>query len=200
MSLEGFASYEILLASASPRRQALMGELGIPFRVVESGHMDEEYPSGLKGAEIATYLAEHKSEAYGTDLDKGQILLTADTVVCFRDRELGKPLSRQDAVEMIRLLSGNTHQVYTGVCLRSWWSRNVFFACTDVSFSNLENWEIEWYVDQFRPFDKAGAYGIQEWIGHVAVEKIEGSYFNVMGLPVQKVYSELKRIVKADKK
>jgi septum formation protein len=170
-----------------------MQELGISFRVVETEHADEEYPPDLSGGDIARFLAEHKSEAYTKPLGNNQILLTADTIVWHREKELGKPVSREEALEMITALSGNTHQVYTGVCLRSAAARSSFFAVTDVSFSKLESQEIEHYVDQYKPFDKAGAYGIQEWIGHIAVEKIVGSYFNVMGLPVQKVYSELKK-------
>jgi nucleoside triphosphate pyrophosphatase len=172
-----------------------MKELGIPFSVVETGHMDEVYPSDLSGGAIARYLAEHKSDAYTKSLENKQILLTADTIVWHGEKELGKPVSREDAIAMITALSGHTHQVYTGVCLRSAAARSSFIAVTDVSFSELEFREIEHYVDRYKPFDKAGAYGIQEWIGHIAVEKIVGSYFNVMGLPVQKVYSELKRFI-----
>ena len=188
-------SYEILLASGSPRRKELMKELGIPFRVVDTGHVDEAYPPGLKGDEIATFLAGHKSDAYTGELVPGQILLTADTVVWHRGKELGKPAGREEAIEMISRLSGDTHKVFTGVCLRSCTQRRCFHAVTDVTFSVLEPEETKTYVEKFRPFDKAGAYGIQEWIGHIAVERINGSYFNVMGLPVQRVYSELKDFV-----
>jgi septum formation protein len=190
--LEPTNSYEILLASQSPRRSALLKELGMPFRVVETEHSEEQYPAGLSGGEIARYLAEHKSDAFTQALKKNQVLLTADTIVWHREKELGKPASRKEAIEMLTALSGDTHQVYTGVCFRSNLARTSFFAVTDVTFSRLDSEEIEYYVDRFKPFDKAGAYGIQEWIGHIAVEKIVGSYFNVMGLPVQKVYSELK--------
>jgi septum formation protein len=190
--LERLNSYEILLASQSPRRSALLEEVGIPFRIVETEHWDEQYPAGLSRGEIALYLAEHKSEYYAKPLAGNQVLLTADTIVWHREKELGKPAARKEAIEMLATLSGDTHQVYTGVCFRSDRSRSSFYAETDVTFSMLEIEEIEYYVDRFKPFDKAGAYGIQEWIGHIAVEKIVGSYFNVMGLPVQKVYSELK--------
>lgn len=190
--MELFNSYEILLASQSPRRSALLEEAGIPFRIVETEHSDEQYPSGLSRSEIALYLAEHKSDSYAKPLTRSQVLLTADTIVWHGEKELRKPAGRVEAIEMLTALSGDTHQVYTGVCFRSDRSRSSFFAETDVTFSRLEREEIEHYVDLFRPFDKAGAYGIQEWIGHIAVEKIVGSYFNVMGLPVQKVYSELK--------
>jgi septum formation protein len=172
-----------------------MKELGIPFRVVDTGHSDENYPDSLSGGEIARFLAEHKSDAYLEPLQSGQILLTADTIVWHGGKELGKPKNREEAISMIHNLSGGTHQVFTGVCLRSGMKRNSFFAVTDVTFSTLEMKEIEGYVDRFQPYDKAGAYGIQEWIGHIAVERIVGSYFNVMGLPVQKVYSELKTFI-----
>ncbi len=173
-----------------------MKELGIPFRVVETGHTDEHYPSHLQGGEIARYLADHKSDAYIEPLSAKQILLTADTIVWHKEKELGKPRHKDEAMWMIRCLSGGTHQVFTGVCLRSDSGRTSFYAVTDVTFSNLEQEEIEQYVSGFQPFDKAGGYGIQEWIGYIAVEKIDGSYFNVMGLPVQKVYNELKSFIK----
>lgn len=184
-----------MLASQSPRRAALMKELGIPFRVVQTAHSDETYPGDLSGGEIARYLAEHKSGCYTEELGPIQVLLTADTIVWQRGRELGKPVNREEAIKMIAALSGDTHQVFTGVCLRSNLKRSSFFAVTDVTFSRLQNEEIEHYVDQYSPYDKAGAYGIQEWIGYIAVEKIVGSYFNVMGLPVQRVYSEMKKFI-----
>jgi nucleoside triphosphate pyrophosphatase len=191
-------SYEILLASRSPRRASLLDELGIPYRVVDTGHTDELFPPGLVGGEIARYLADHKSDAYNGSLQSKQILLTADTIVWQDGMELGKPENRAEAFAMIKALSGRTHQVFTGVCLRSATKRNSFYVATEVSFSPLDAEEITYYVDHFKPFDKAGAYGIQEWIGHVAVEGIRGSYFNVMGLPVQKVYSELKTFVTSE--
>ena len=193
--LKKFESYEILLASQSPRRSELLKALGIPFRVVEAGHADEDYPVHLSGGAIAQYLAEHKSDACQVNLQDHHVLLTADTIVWHRERELGKPADRAEAISMIADLSGDTHQVFTGVCLRSTQKRSSFIAVTDVSFSHLDQEEIAYYVDLHKPFDKAGAYGIQEWIGHIAVEKIVGSYFNVMGLPVQRLYSELKKFI-----
>jgi len=172
-----------------------MKELGIPFRVVDSGHGDEHYPDHLSGGEIAQYLADHKSDAYEQSLNQDQILLTADTIVWHQGKELGKPASRVEALRMIESLSCHTHQVFTGVCLRSERARKSFYAVTDVTFSCLDKEEIDLYVDRFKPYDKAGAYGIQEWIGYIAVERIVGSYFNVMGLPVQRVYSELKSFI-----
>lgn len=193
--LKKFESYEILLASQSPRRSELLKALGFPFRVIEAGHANEEYPAYLSGGAIAQYLAEHKSDACQMKLLGHQVLLTADTIVWHREKELGKPADRAEAISMIEALSGDTHQVFTGVCLRSPQKRSSFFAVTDVSFSHLDPEEIAYYVDLHKPFDKAGAYGIQEWIGHIAVEKIVGSYFNVMGLPVQRLYSELKKFI-----
>ncbi len=175
-----------------------MEELGIPFRVVETGHTDEIYPPGLTGGEIARYLAEHKSDAYSGPLNKRQLLLTADTIVWHRGEELGKPAGREEAISMLNSLSGATHQVFTGVCLRSLSGRTGFFVGSDVTFSQFDSEEVVYYVDRYKPFDKAGGYGIQEWIGHIGVEKISGSYFNVMGLPIQRVYSEIKAFIKAE--
>jgi septum formation protein len=169
-----------------------MEELGIPFRVVETGHTDESYPSQLKGGEIAVYLAELKSDAYKGSLQDREILLTADTIVWHDGEELGKPVSPEEAMDMLNRLAGNAHQVFTGVSLRSNLKQVSFSAVTDVTFSPLEEEEIMTYISKYKPFDKAGAYGIQEWIGYIAVERIVGSYFNVMGLPVQKLYQELK--------
>jgi septum formation protein len=190
-------SYTLLLASRSPRRISLLKELGIPFRVVETGHVNEPYPAHLEGGAIAVYLAEHKSAAYREPLGDREILLTADTVVWYRGKDLGKPAGHDEAIEMIRSLSGDTHQVYTGVCLRSNRKEKSFSVCTDVTFARLEQQEIEAYVNRFRPFDKAGGYGIQEWIGYIGVERINGSYFNVIGLPVHRVYTELKQIIQS---
>lgn len=188
--------YELLLASASPRRAELLQLLGLPFRVVGTAHAHEVYPPRLKGGDIAVFLAGKKSDAYVDPLSETQILLTADTIVWLDGRELGKPAGREEAIAMIGTLSGTTHQVFTGVCLRSALFRSSFCAVTDVTFALLDSMEIESYVDRFRPYDKAGGYGIQEWIGTIGVERIVGSYFNVMGLPVQHLYTELKRLMR----
>lgn len=195
--LKEILDFEILLASCSPRRQELLKMLGIPFRIVEPGHTDETYPPHMEGGEIAQYLAGRKSGAYMGQLGNSEVLLTADTVVWHQGRELGKPAGPGEAVEMIRSLSGHTHEVFTGVCLRSNGDRRAFYARTEVTFSSLEEEEIEWYVNRCRPMDKAGAYGIQEWIGAIGVERIVGSYFNVMGLPIHRVYRELKSFVQS---
>jgi len=188
-------SYTVLLASESPRRRELMEILGIPFRVVKPSHTDETYPPGLGGGAIASYLSEHKSMAFEGDLGDKEILLTADTVVWHEGTELGKPSGREEAIAMLGRLSGATHQVFTGVCLRSLSRKSRFSVCTDVTFGRLTSEEIGFYVDRYKPYDKAGAYGIQEWIGHIGVDWIRGSYFNVMGLPVQKVYTEIKSMI-----
>jgi septum formation protein len=193
--LEDLRSYRILLASQSPRRKALLGELDIPFRVVEAGHGEEVFPPGLKEGEIARYLAEQKSDDCPVEPGEKEILLTADTIVWQDGHLLGKPADRDEAIKMITRLSDRVHQVFTGVCLRTHARKHSFVVETQVRFSALEAEEIVYYVDGFKPFDKAGAYGIQEWIGHVGVEYIQGSYFNVMGLPVQKVYHELKKLI-----
>ncbi len=168
-----------------------MKELGITFRVVETEHSDEKYPADLSGGAIALYLAEHKSESYTKRLESKQILLTADTIVWHGEKELGKPADREEAVEMLMLLSGDTHQVFTGVCLRSAEAQSSFYAVTDVTFSRLSSEEIEHYVDRYRPFDKAGAYGIQGK-GAFLVKTIEGSYSNVVGLPLHELLEMLR--------
>ncbi len=198
--MKALREYELLLASGSPRRRELMTQLGLPFRVVKTGHGDEVYPPGLEAEGIALYLARHKSYAYEAELGPKQVLLTADTIVWHEGRELGKPEGPEEAFQMLRNLAAATHQVFTGVCLRTASEVSVFSSETSVRFSSLSDEEIRHYIRQYAPFDKAGAYGIQEWIGHIAVEYIEGSYFNVIGLPVQRVYHELKQILLSKKK
>jgi septum formation protein len=181
----------IILASQSPRRQLLLGEMGLDFEV-KVPDVDEIYPAGLSAEEIAIYLAELKADSFPSEeLDRGTIIITADTIVSLDGEILGKPLAREDAIDMLRKLSGKMHVVVTGVCLRSGGKRRSFFARTLVWFRELTPKEIEYYVDNFHPFDKAGAYGAQEWIGYIGISRIEGSYFNVMGLPVKELYEEL---------
>ena len=184
--------YKILLASASPRRRELIAELGFDFSIVKAPESDEIIPNDLKREQIAIHLAKEKSELY-TELHDNEILVTADTIVWIDDIVLGKPVDADDAIQMLKLLSGKEHFVFTGVCLRSVFKTISFHAETMVKFANLSDDEISYYVENFKPFDKAGAYGIQEWIGMIAVERIEGSYYNVVGLPVQMLYRELKK-------
>lgn len=184
--------YEVVLASKSPRRQALLKEI-VPEFSVQLRNTAETYPPSLKGAQIVEHLAKLKASAFEGELADSQLLITADTIVWIGDMVLGKPKDRSGAIAMLRQLSGRKHTVFTGVCLKTNQKEQVFSVATDVFFRQLSDDEIIYYVDNYQPFDKAGSYGIQEWIGYVGVERIEGSYFNVMGLPVQRLYQELKK-------
>lgn len=184
--------YEVILASKSPRRQALLKEI-VPEFSIMLRDTAETYPPTLKGAQIVEHLANLKASAFDGELADNQLLITADTIVWIDDMVLGKPKDRNGAIAMLRQLSGRKHTVFTGVCLKTNQKKRVFSVATDVFFRPLDDSEITYYVDTFKPFDKAGSYGIQEWIGYVGVERIEGSYFNVMGLPVQRLYQELKK-------
>lgn len=188
---EKLKNYEIILASGSPRRRQLMAECGIAFTIAEKYGVDESYPTDMAAADVPIYLSELKSKAYPHELTGNRILITADTVVILGDRILRKPKDRGDAVAMLSALSGQKHTVITGVTLRSRDRIRSFSSRTDVFFKKLTREEIEYYVDNYKPYDKAGAYGIQEWIGYIAIERIEGSFYNVMGLPVQKLCGEL---------
>lgn len=183
---------KIVLSSNSPRRKELLGELGIDFEVRVIEGIDETYPKELSVAEVPQYIAREKARVY--IVGKDEVLLTADTVVVLGNEIMGKPHDEADAMRMLRQLSGKTHQVITGVCLTTNDKQVTFADVTDVSFADLTDEEIKYYVDNFRPLDKAGAYGIQEWIGLAGVTGIKGSYFNVVGLPVHRVYAELKKL------
>jgi len=186
---------EIILGSQSPRRRELLAGLDIPFTAV-SIDADEHYPAALQGADIPCYISRAKAKAYAPQLKEEQLLITADTIVWSDGRMLGKPKDEQDAQVMLRLLSGKTHQVYTAVTFAMKQSSGLCLQTvvdgTDVTFKDLTEEEIDYYVRRYRPLDKAGAYGVQEWIGYTACTQINGSYFNVMGLPVHKVYQQLK--------
>lgn len=185
-------SRPLLLASNSPRRKELLTGLGLNFQIkVKEVH--EDFPEHLKRAEVAEYLASHKADAYQHDL-KNEILLTADTIVCLGERILNKPANYEEAFEMLSDLSGTSHEVITGVCILMKERKAVFHDITKVFFKKLTKTEIDYYIRNFQPFDKAGAYGIQEWIGMIGIERIEGSYFNVVGLPVQKLYNQFKAL------
>ena len=183
---------KIVLSSNSPRRKELLGELGIDFEVRVIEGIDETYPKELSVEEVPQYIAREKARVY--IVDKDEVLLTADTVVVLGNEIMGKPHDEADAMRMLRQLSGKTHQVITGVCLTTNDKQVTFADVTDVNFADLTDEEIKYYVDNFRPLDKAGAYGIQEWIGLAGVTGIKGSYFNVVGLPVHRVYAELKKL------
>lgn len=181
----------LILASNSPRRRQLLADAGLSFEVAEKYPCEESYPADMPAEEVAGHIAELKSKAYPKPLNDNDILVTADTVVIVGDEVLGKPAGRDDALRMLRKLSGRSHKVVTGVMFRTAGRSLVFRSETSVIFKELSDEEMTYYVDTFRPFDKAGAYGIQEWIGYAAVERIEGSFYNVMGLPVQRLYTEL---------
>ncbi len=185
-------NYKLILASASPRRHQLMRDAGFHFSV-RLKHTEEVWPSELEAEKVPEYLACLKADAFRGELQPDELLITADTVVCLGSRILGKPDGREDAIRMLRELSGNSHTVVTGVCLTTAERRKTFSAYTDVYFKPLSDEEIIYYVDHYRPFDKAGAYGIQEWIGCIGICRIDGSFYNVMGLPVQQLYEALKQ-------
>ncbi len=190
--LDHLKKYRIFLASRSPRRQTLLSLAGIPYQVWLKEELPEEYPSGLTPEEIALYLARMKAKPFADELKETDILITADTVVVLGDRIIGKPVDREDAFRILADLSNRHHEVITGVCLASLNRESTFTATTSVWFDNLDPAEIREYIDEYQPYDKAGAYGIQEWIGFIGIHRIEGSYFNVMGLPVQRLYKELR--------
>lgn len=191
--LDNLNKYKIILASGSPRRRELLEGLGLSFTVKCIDGIDESYPESLPAEETALFIAKKKSEAYKGLTDSGHLIITADTVVVCNDMVMGKPSNKNEAQKMLNMLSGKTHQVITGVALATKEKTVSFSVSTDVRFTTLDKKEIEYYVDKYRPLDKAGAYGIQEWIGYVGVEYISGSYYNVMGLPIQRLYQELKK-------
>lgn len=184
--------YQLILASASPRRKELLAGLNIPFEVRLIDGIDETYPSELPINEVPLYISQKKAAAYKANISPHTIVLTADTVVVCNEQILGKPIDEADARRMLQMLSGKTHRVITGVTLLVEGNSKSFSVATDVTFKPLSAAEIDYYIRTFKPFDKAGAYGIQEWIGYIGVTAINGSYFNVMGLPVQRIYEELR--------
>ncbi len=191
---EKLKDYQIVLASNSPRRRELMSDAGFLFNVAEKYEIDEIYPSYIAAEDVAEYLSRLKSEGYPHPLTESQILITADTVVIVGDQILGKPVDRADAQRMLQMLSGCSHKVITGVTIRTASRTQSFSSVTSVEFRRMSTEEIGYYIDNYAPYDKAGAYGIQEWIGYVGIERIEGSFYNVMGLPVQRLYAELDKM------
>ena len=191
MLIEKLRSYQVILASQSPRRKQLLEDMGLKF-VIQPVHIDESYPPHLKSYEIALYLSQSKAQAFNFDeLCDNCLIIAADTIVWQDDQMLTKPADGDDAKRILNQLSGNRHEVITGVTFRTFEKVRSFYSITKVYFRHLTAEEIEFYIVNYRPFDKAGAYGIQEWIGYIGIERIEGSYFNVVGLPVQKFYTEL---------
>ena len=186
--------YRIVLASNSPRRKELLTRLGIPFEVRVLSGIDESYPATIPVSEVALHIAGKKADAYREVMGEDELIITADTVVIVGDEILGKPADAEDAARMLRALSGRTHQVTTGVCMVAKDQDRRFSVTTDVTFKPLTEEEIRYYIQTFKPYDKAGAYGIQEWIGCIGVTALHGSYYNVMGLPIQRIYQVLKAL------
>jgi septum formation protein len=193
--LDKINKYNILLASKSPRRQELLKAMGIKFVIPDLTDTDEIYPKNLKASEIPLYLSKLKADAYKNKLQKNDILITADTIVWHKNKVLTKPRSKQDAFLMLSELSGQTHSVFTGVCISMHNKKTPFAVETKVKFKNFTKQEIEYYIEKFKPFDKAGSYGIQEWIGYIGVTQITGSFYNVMGLPTCVLYSKLTQLI-----
>lgn len=182
---------KLILASKSPRRQELIKGINIDFEIF-TYEVDESFVADLKAEEIALFLAEKKSNAYPNTLNENEILLTADTIVWVNNHVLNKPVDEVEAYEMLKEISGTMHEVYTAVCLRSIQKVKIFYERTEVFIKNISDDEIRYYINNFEPFDKAGSYGIQDWFGYTSVEKINGCFYNVMGLPINKLYDELK--------
>lgn len=190
--LENLSDHKIILGSNSPRRKELLSGLDIPFDVKTLPDVDESYPNALWKEEIPVYLAKIKAEAYKGFMENNTLLITADTIVWLAGTVYGKPENEEEAKQMLRILSGKTHEVITGVCLTSKEKQKVFYAVSKVKFAELSEEEINYYITKYKPYDKAGAYGVQEWIGYIGVESLTGSFYNVMGLPVRMLYMYLK--------
>lgn len=192
--LDNLKNYNIILASASPRRRELMSGLDVSFEVRTLPDVDESFPVELQGGDIPLFISKKKADAYRSQMSDNELVITADTIVWLDGKALGKPVDATEARRMLRNMSGKTHKVFTGVTITSATVQRSFTSCSNVTFAMLTDDEIEHYVTKYKPMDKAGAYGAQEWIGYIGMENIEGSYFNVMGLPVQRLYNELKQI------
>ena len=190
--MKWFPRYNYILASKSPRRQELMQLLGIKFKI-QTKEVNEKYPKNLSKEEIPVFLAGLKAEPFLKDLKRNDLLITADTIVWLNNQVLGKPANKKEAILMLEQLSGQKHFVISGVCLSSCNKQKTFYAISEVQFKNLSGEEIEFYVSEYNPIDKAGSYGIQEWIGIIGITRIEGSFYNVMGLPIQKLYEEIQK-------
>ncbi|MFA6334268.1 MAG: Maf family nucleotide pyrophosphatase [Bacteroidales bacterium] len=187
--------YRLILASSSPRRKLLFEGIDLDFTVETGGNIAEDFDNSIDIKKVPEYLAELKSKGFPRKLENNEILITADTMVLCNNEILGKPKERDDAIKILTKLSGNKHQVLTSVYIRSNYKSRSFTAITDVYFRELSPEEIDYYIDNYAPYDKAGAYGAQEWIGYIAINRIEGSYFNVMGLPIHQLYMELEKFL-----
>ncbi len=192
--LDNIKKYKVILASASPRRKELLQGLDVDFEVRALPDVDESFPADLQGGDIPLYISKKKADAYRPFMADDELVITADTIVWLDNAALGKPADEDDARRMLRNMSGKKHSVFTGVAITTKNVQYSFVAQSDVTFASLSDDEIEYYIARYKPMDKAGAYGAQEWIGYIGMSNIVGSYFNVMGLPVQRLYSELKRV------
>ena len=192
--LDNLKKYKIILASASPRRRELLAGLDVDFEVRSLPNVDESFPAELQGGDIPLHISKKKADAYRPFMAADELVITADTIVWLDGVALGKPVDEVDARRMLRNMSGKTHSVFTGVAITTKDEQRCFVAQSDVTFTELTDDEIEYYIAKYKPMDKAGSYGAQEWIGYIGMSNIVGSYFNVMGLPVQRLYSELKLI------
>jgi septum formation protein len=192
--LDNLKKYKVILASASPRRRELLAGLDVDFTVRALPDVDESFPPTLQGGDIPLYISKKKADAYRPVMADDELVITADTIVWLDGKALGKPVDAADARLMLRGLSGKTHSVFTGVTITTKQVQRSFVACSQVTFAELTDEEIGYYIDKYRPMDKAGSYGVQEWVGYIGISGIDGSYFNVMGLPVQRLYNELKTI------
>ena len=192
--LDNIKKYKVILASASPRRRELLAGLDVEFEVRTLPDVDESFPAQLQGGDIPLHISKKKADAYRPLMADDELIITADTIVWLDGTPLGKPADEADARRMLRFMSGKTHSVYTGVTVTTKSAQHSFVAESRVTFATLTDEEIDYYIEKYRPMDKAGSYGVQEWIGYIGISGIDGSYFNVMGLPVQRLYNELKKI------
>ena len=192
MVMDSLKKYEVILASNSPRRRELLSGLDIDYIVKTLPDIDESYPDHLVREEIPLYIAQAKSQSYRSLLKENNLLITADTIVWLDGKVYGKPQNEEEAKNMLRALSGKTHEVLTGVCVADKYKEEAFCAVSKVRFAILDEEEIDYYIKKYKPYDKAGSYGVQEWIGYIGVESLEGSFYNVMGLPVRMLYKTLK--------
>ncbi len=192
--LDNLKKYKVILASASPRRRELLAGLDVEFEVRTLPDVDESFPAELQGGDIPLHISKKKADTYRPLMADDELTITADTIVWLEGTPLGKPADEADARRMLRFMSGKTHSVYTGVTVTTKSVQHSFVAESRVTFAALTDEEIEYYIEKYRPMDKAGSYGVQEWIGYIGISAIDGSYFNVMGLPVQRLYNELKKI------
>ena len=192
--LDNIKKYKVVLASASPRRRELLAGLDVDFEVRTLPDVEESYPAHLQGGDIPLYISKKKADAYRSLMAADELVITADTIVWLDGKALGKPADENDARRMLQFMSGKAHSVFTGVTITTKEVQHSFVACSHVTFAQLAPEEIDYYITKYRPMDKAGSYGVQEWIGYIGISGIDGSYFNVMGLPVQRLYNELKLI------